>query len=998
MKRWWSIVLLLLSLGNTVAQAQFVERFNAMYLNMAQGLPNNFVDHLFADSEGFVWIATYGGGLVRYDGFTVMDFGAGNRGISLHSNSCRNMTEDNFHRLWVSFDEYTEVLDLQTLRPVVPSGEEQSLEQILKQRSVRVYHDTQGKIWIVTISQIACVEFEKDGSVRKIHTFAYPCDLPDMVVRDVDENGTVWVSGSGGEVFRLSLKNGVLTRSPVSSAIGNAISHVFVTDIIKKNDRIWISTNDGLFVYDPYNNKVEVFRHGLELGSLSHNYVLSLVVSEEGRLLVGTLNGVDILDEMTGTFEHWNTGSRVHPLPSNFVNCLFTFHGQIWVGTETGGVVRLVPRRLLLRNFIHTDDPASLSPNAVNAMYATPDGRLWVGTVEGGLNLREPGQSVFTHFTTANSALTHNSVSALVADRHHRLWIGTWGGGMNWMSLDAGNPKAGPQPLVVEESFRSRLHFIGTLAYDSINDGIWIGSNDGVYFYDLRKETVVEPFPGSRNIRGCIGSIVDQKGNLWMGCIEGTIVIDLKKRDRAAQGGFSYRQMRYKLDNPKSGILEKISCFCLSRDGSLWLGSSAYGLYHQSVDQQGVETFKAYTVENGLSNNSVKGIVEAEDGTLWITTVHGLSHFNPKTGLFTNYTESDGLVSSQFYWNSAVGMPHGGQLFLGSDKGLTELSATQSVGIYRGSLHFTRLLIANQLVTSESSSLQRDISCADKMVIHESDKSFTIEFSALDYGSELQGTYSYRMKGFEDDWLLLPPGQHSVRYTNLPSGDYEFQVKYVSAMDKGAENQISMRVKVKPYFWKSWWFITLLSLLTMVVLVRVYLNRVDALRRNEAEKLFQPLEQALRDMESPQLLQKRIQSIIDNHRKVKRSQEKSVEADKEELAAEQVPFVDRLIGIMEKNYSDPEFGVPELCDMMGMSRAALAKRVNVEMGMPTTQFIRNYRLDVAKSMLMDNTNKNRNIAEIAYQVGFNDPKYFTRCFTNLFGVSPRSFLTNSETK
>ena len=61
---------------------------------------------------------------------------------------------------------------------------------------------------------------------------------------------------------------------------------------------------------------------------------------------------------------------------------------------------------------------------------------------------------------------------------------------------------------------------------------------------------MVEPFPGSRNIRGCIGSIVDQKGNLWMGCIEGTIVIDLKKRDRAAQGGFSYRQMGEILNIP----------------------------------------------------------------------------------------------------------------------------------------------------------------------------------------------------------------------------------------------------------------------------------------------------------------------------------------------------------------------------------------------------------------------------------------------------------------
>ena len=70
-----------------------------------------------------------------------------------------------------------------------------------------------------------------------------------------------------------------------------------------------------------------------------------------------------------------------------------------------------------------------------------------------------------------------------------------------------------------------------------------------------------------------------------------------------------------------------------------------------------------------------------------------------------------------------------------------------------------------------------------------------------------------------------------------------------------------------------------------------------------------------------------------------------------------------------------------------LSAGQLAKRLNEETGQSTAQFIRNYRLDIARQLLKDGST-NRNIAEIAFSVGFNDPKYFTRCFSKLYGVSP----------
>ena len=73
-----------------------------------------------------------------------------------------------------------------------------------------------------------------------------------------------------------------------------------------------------------------------------------------------------------------------------------------------------------------------------------------------------------------------------------------------------------------------------------------------------------------------------------------------------------------------------------------------------------------------------------------------------------------------------------------------------------------------------------------------------------------------------------------------------------------------------------------------------------------------------------------------------------------------------------------------------MSRVTVSKKLNDETGETTTQFIRDYRLDLARRILRENVG-NRNISEIAFRVGFNDPKYFTRCFTKRYGQSPSMY-------
>lgn len=972
---------------SSFAQGSLPSRFNVSYLNMAAGMPNNFADDIFQDSYGFVWISTHGGGLVRYDGFNYMNFNLGSSGISLRSNSCRNVYEDHFKRLWIAFEEGPQVLDLKTMQPVIPPCEnkkvEAQLNKALKNLCTRMYCDAKGNVWMVSFNLLTRISFNEKGEVNRVLSISYPYKAPDLGLCDVYRNGTV-VMCNNGVVSEFSVQNNRLAAKNISSMF-LPLDYRYAGAVISYHGKIWLGTNRGL-----YNSAKQEFHASGTVHSLQHEVVTSLAITEDDKLLVGTLCGVDIIDDKTGTIEHWNCSS-VNPLSSNFVNSLLAKDGQIWVGTETGGITKLAPRQLQLEFFKHdAANPASLSPNAVNAMYAAPDGTLWVGTVEGGLNALAPDSRNFTHYTMANSGLPHNSVSTLAADNRGNLWIGTWGTGIAVMNLQQPGRII---PLVVDAKHQPFLNFAGVLVYDPINDGMWLGTNDGLFFYDLKRQQLIEPFRGCLNVRGCIGSLITRDGKLLMGCVQGMVEINLKSRI-PGKGDFAVKYHQYKLDDPKSGVIDKILSFCLAKDGKIWLGSNGYGLYCYNYNKEGKTYVKSFTTNNGLANNTVKGIVEDNEGMLWIATDNGLSIFNPKTETFSNYSRKDGLLSSQFYFNGAI-RDAKDKIYLGTDEGLMAVTGVNHAVHNAARLRFTELLVDNQPVFAGSDYLDDDISIAKRLCIHESDKSFTIFFSALNYGNDSQGVYLYRMKGYENDWVQLQPGQHSVRYSTLPAGSYQFEVKYIPSFDSDKEQVISVDIKVTPYFWKSWWFVSLMVIAFIAFLLYIYTSRLEKMREREVEELYRPIEAALKDSDEPGKLQSRIQMILENQKRYQDSQKKSIEADRKQVAEKERPFMDIVMEVMEKNYDNSEFGVQELADEMRMNRSVLSKMLNAEAGQPTAQFIRNYRLDIAKKMITENV-ANRNITEIAYRVGFNDPKYFTRCFTKQYGESPSAFKESLE--
>ena len=106
-------------------------------------------------------------------------------------------------------------------------------------------------------------------------------------------------------------------------------------------------------------------------------------------------------------------------------------------------------------------------------------------------------------------------------------------------------------------------------------------------------------------------------------------------------------------------------------------------------------------------------------------------------------------------------------------------------------------------------------------------------------------------------------------------------------------------------------------------------------------------------------------------------------------------FIEKLMAVLAEQYANPEFGVNRLQQEMNMSNTLLYKKITSLTGLSASRFILLYRLQLAKKLIEDKSmNDTLSISDIAYKVGFNDPKYFTRCFTKQYNISPSKLREN----
>ena len=824
--------------GELQSAKSFLSAYNVGYLTVAEGLPHNFVDDIYRDSRGFLWIALGGGGLSRYDGNEFINFNITSEDYPLPGNFPVEIAEDRFERLWVATDGGLCALNLYTLGMEEIEDHTGRLFEVLQMPVWAVTVDADGKLWARAVNSIICIEFGSDGSVTAVSELtglSHPTGM--IALRDVYGNGRIWALVNGA-IAELEARgnDGVISADTVSECL-RFVPDIVVSDMLLYGSEVWLATDRGLCRYNPAEDIAKMYVHDeADTLSISQNFVSTLAVSPDKRLLAGTLQGFNVYNQINDNFERIRQQHPVEPgsINNNFINKIYVDGARIWIGTEGCGINRLSPKRLRVRSITHNFNAPGFSFNTpVNAILAEDDGSLWVGAIEGGLHRGDGSLDQFRHYSTASGHLEHNSVSSLARDGRGDLCVGTWGGGVCVLSEGSGGALRRIKHILDTDDGSGHIRYIGALAWDSINNLMWIGASRGLFIYDPESGAVSEAYKGSMDdIFGAVGSIVCPDGHLWFGTSKGLVDIDLRKYASDPSSG-AVRRIRGRLDNPYSVADERITFLYRDNEGTIWIATNGSGVFRRCVDGDN-EFFVNYTTADGLPSDIVLGIAGDRDGNIWFSTYRGLGCLTPD-GDIVAYDKDGDLSTDQFYWNAAA-TDTAGKVLFGTTEGLMsidgEMPLPDSVG--DNSVVFTHVWVDNSYLMPGGENDEPFFCPMRGLRLHESNRSVQFEFSAFDYDGNSGGIYSYRLIGFDNEWRSLPEGRRYAAFTNLKPGSYTLQVRYIHKGQNEEEAAVTeLPIKVTPYFYRTWWFILLCVAALTAIVVLFYKLRLRSLKRQQ---------------------------------------------------------------------------------------------------------------------------------------------------------------------
>jgi PAS domain S-box-containing protein len=209
-----------------------------------------------------------------------------------------------------------------------------------------------------------------------------------------------------------------------------------------------------------------------------------------------------------------------------------------------------------------------------------------------------------------------------------------------------------------------------------------------------------------------------------------------------------------------------------------------------------------------LANNAVVGVLGDEQGNVWVSTVKGLSKFDPRTEIFRNYDMFDGLQGNEFSRHCRAKAPDG-RLFFGGVNGLSAFYADKLPdNPTPPSVVLTDFELFNKPVKigGKDSPLRQAINVASSITLRYDQSVFRFQFAALDFTGPHKNRYAYKLEGFDRDWQYTDATRRFATYTNLDSGDYTFRVKGSNNDGVWNEQGVSLHLTILPTWWKTNWF------------------------------------------------------------------------------------------------------------------------------------------------------------------------------------------------
>ena len=609
----------------------------------------------------------------------------------------------------------------------------------------------------------------------------------------VGDHNDIFLSTHNGNVISYSVNLGTIEY--LTAPFNNYPETV----VLKTDDhnRLWIGTETkGLFLYDisTKNFIQDSFFKG-NVYNINRELFISLFIDSTGYLWAGTDGGGLYKVNLTTGEVHLYTKqpNSEYSLSSNtIIDINEDNHKNIWI-TPNYGNLNILPNAD--NNINYHEGSENGTPNRILSVYKSSNNDLWAGTDGSGLTrIRLNNDGSITEEQFLYDFKTHKGfyVQTITEDSKGNLWIGTYKNGL-WLY----NTKTLKfEEFPVYNAKNQRASDVRTVFVDR-NERLWVGSNTCLNIYSKDLELLGSFENQSHNLQGYIvQSIIElQNGSIWLGTFQGGLFQFNENHNNLNASTFiDHSILNANLDRVKS-----VKYISEGAYNSLWLIDGLGRLLKYNIKEN---TFSTFEENASLSDRMLTAVINVQNDDLWISSDNGIVNFNTQDTIINTYYITDGLQDNVFFPRSAY-KDYRGMLYFGGAKGLNyfypqDLYKKES----RPNLQFSALEILNQpaeVILPDQ--LKGGLANVDTLYLKNNQSSFSFRFAALDNILYPKHYYAYRLKGFDKNWINNHL-ESTATYTNIPAGNYTFEVK---AGTKDGEWHIpvkSMAIVIEP-FWNT---------------------------------------------------------------------------------------------------------------------------------------------------------------------------------------------------
>jgi ligand-binding sensor domain-containing protein len=815
------------------------ERLNYFFRHITQsdGLLHNQVLSIAQDDKGFIWVATPNG-LQRYDGSR--------------------------------FVYYPEMLGSSTAW--LTSG-------------VEMYADEKNNLlWISNNTNIERMEMGKNNFTYYDHEkLINDSFLAVNSYRDI--NNMEWILGPN-TVYQYDSSTKRKTHSNLNILPPNVHrASYIVTDSV--SERTWVATPSQLFVFDKktkraYSDDFNPIQHPLlqpsSYGPDEKFLRFVMIDSKRNIWVTGWGDAFYKYDDKTKKVTKYllsvirpNTNGLKQPAATPLINCMLEDDNHsIWVGTENAGLLRYNP---LKDNFDYIIAQGKNSESIqyrhkIFNLFQDKDQNIWIST-DKGISIFNPYRQFFNsirHEEDNPLSIGKSEIISFIQTTNGDMFIGTWGGGI----------------AVYDSLFKFKRNIVfNKLKEEKNNDDVrkvwsflqvddktlYAGCQHGyLQVHNMATgttRTLQPPEMEGSTIR-CMEK--DANGNVWFGLHNGKITKWEKKQDKF----FAYGN-DLKVNLKTASIVLNIfidraqRCWVSTESGfkqfdlekmvfsQTWLpdknkvnsisGKTCQGIdeYNDSILLIGTiygginffnrrtNSFSSLGSVDGLPSNNIYALKKDTAGYIWFTTDYGLCKLNPVDKKIVPYRMDPGVINSSFIANKFYPLQNGQWL---------TFTIAEAISFFPHKVAYqdrseTNIEITGFRLFDKPVSIDSLLFDNKPLRLSYKENFFTVEFAALNFSSQQQTNYFYRLSSIDKDWVNGNTNRFAS-YTDLPPGEYIFNVKAENAND--LPGTTSFKIIISPPFWKTWWFISAIFFL-ILTLIYVFIKwREKNIKAIEAEK------------------------------------------------------------------------------------------------------------------------------------------------------------------